>query len=67
MKVKYIKESCASLENGNVYDVLSIEYGLYRIVDETEDDYLFPPESFEIVDDSDYDSIPKIETEDEEE
>lgn len=64
MKVKFIKESCASLEKGNIYDVISIEYGLYRIVDETEDDYLFPPESFEVVDDSDIDSIPKITDED---
>lgn len=65
MKVKYIGETCASLENGNIYDVLSIEYGLYRIVDETEDDYLFSPEIFEVVDDSDIDSIPRIEPDEE--
>ena len=49
MKIKYLKESCVSLTKGNVYDVISIEEGCYRIVDDTDDDYLFMPEDFEIV------------------
>ena len=49
MKVRYIKNSCVSLENGKIYTVLSIENGWYRIVDDTDEDYLFCPEDFEIV------------------
>lgn len=50
MKVKYIGETDPLYcENGKVYEVLAIENGYYRIVDETEDDYLYPPEEFEIV------------------
>ena len=41
------------LLNGKVYDVLSIEGGWYRIVDETGEDYLFPPECFEITEPQD--------------
>ena len=53
MKVKYIGETDPLYcENGKVYDVLSIENGYYRIVDETDDDYLYPPEEFEIVEGS---------------
>ena len=49
MKIRFIGETCVSLSNGTVYEVLSIEEGLYRIVDDTEEDYLFYPEEFEIV------------------
>ena len=49
MKVKYIRKSDVSLTNGKIYEVLAIERGLYRIVDDTEEDYLFYPEEFEIV------------------
>ena len=48
MKVKYIGESGISLTNGKVYDVIAVERGLFRIVDDTEEDYLFYPEQFEI-------------------
>ena len=37
------------IKNGKVYDVISIEKGWYRIMTELDDDYLFPPELFEIV------------------
>lgn len=53
MKVKYIGESGPlELLNEKTYDVIEIDEdsGWYRIVDETEDDYLFPPEDFEIFD-----------------
>ena len=50
MKVKYIGEtSPLALTNGCVYDVISVESGWDRIVDNTEEDYLYPPDEFEIV------------------
>ena len=49
MKVKYIKETDLSLTNGKEYEVLSVEEGFYRIVDNTGEDYLYPPEEFEII------------------
>ena len=50
MKVKYIGPDCVSLTNGKVYEVLSVEGSCYRIIDETEEDYLFMKEEFVIVD-----------------
>lgn len=47
MEVKYTGKTDASLTNGNIYTVLSIESGLYRIVDDTGDDYLYYPEEFD--------------------
>lgn len=49
MKVKYINETCISLTNGKIYEVIAVEEGLFRIVDDTDEDYLFYPEEFEIV------------------
>lgn len=61
MKVKYTGESDPlSLMNDKVYEVLSIEYGYYRIVDETDDDYLYESELFEVVEEGD---VPIIEDE----
>ena len=37
------------LLHGKEYDVVAIEKEWYRIVDETGEDYLYPPEQFEIV------------------
>ena len=52
MKVKYLGENDPlGLLNGKVYDVVSVERGMYRIVDETKEDYLYVPELFEIVQD----------------
>lgn len=54
MKVRYLGESDPlQLMNGKVYEVLSIEKEWYRIIDETIDDYLYPPELFEIVEPND--------------
>ena len=39
------------LTNGKVYEVLSIERDWYRIVDDSGEDYLYPPELFELVND----------------
>ncbi len=38
-----------SLTKDKVYSVTRIEMGWYRIVDDTGEDYLFPPELFEAV------------------
>jgi hypothetical protein len=53
MKVKYIGElnSRLSLINGNVYECLGEEKNCYRIIDETDEDYLYPKNVFEIVND----------------
>lgn len=52
VKAKYIGESAPfELLNGKVYEVLEVdeEEGWYRVVDETGEDYLFTPDSFEVV------------------
>ena len=50
MKVKFLGESDPlALLNNKVYNVLSVEKGWYRIIDETGEDYLYPPEAFTIV------------------
>lgn len=50
MKVRYIKETeFLMLTQGKIYDVLSVERKWYRIIDDTDEDYLYPPEWFEIV------------------
>lgn len=51
MRVRYKGESSpVELLNNKIYDVVSIEKGWYRIVDETDEDFLYPPSEFEIVD-----------------
>lgn len=51
IKVKFIGESDpVYMINGKVYDVISIEMGWYRIIDEEGEDYLYPPELFEVID-----------------
>ena len=37
------------LTNGKTYEVISIEKGWYRLVDDSGEDYLYPPEKFSIV------------------
>ena len=49
MIVRYIDETECSLTNGKEYEVSSIKYGYYQIVDDTDEDYSFPPEEFEVV------------------
>lgn len=50
MIVKYIGETeSLTFDNGGEYEVLSVEDGWYRIVDKTGEDYLYPPDEFEIV------------------
>ena len=49
MKVRYIGKDLVAMKKGKVYDVISIEKGWYRIMTEIDEDYLFPPEAFEII------------------
>lgn len=50
MKVKFLgKTEFLVLTNGKVYDVLGVEKGFYRVVDDSGEDYLYPPKYFEIV------------------
>lgn len=44
-----VGESDSSLTNGIIYDVISVEKGSYRIVDNTGEDYLFDENEFEII------------------
>ena len=47
MKVIYLgNNDPLSLLYGKIYDVLSVEKDWYRIVDETGEDYLYPPDLF---------------------
>lgn len=59
LKIKYIGEAQIDEPNSykifmdvvpnKIYDVLSIEGGWYRIVDESGEDYMYPPNKFEVV------------------
>lgn len=52
MKVRYIAHlDDIDLIEGETYKVLSVEKNWYRIVDDSDDDYLYPPDLFEIVED----------------
>jgi hypothetical protein len=50
LKVRFIGEgSPMSLIDGKIYDVLAIEDDCYRIVDETDEDYLYSIKVFETI------------------
>lgn len=50
MRVKWKgKTEFLVLTNGKEYDVLAVEKGWYRIVDDSGEDYLYPPENFEVI------------------
>ena len=50
MKVKWTgKTEFLVLTNGKVYDVISVEKCCYRVVDDSGEDYLYPPDQFVIV------------------
>ena len=57
LKVKYIGVDTFSLRQNKIYEVISIETGFnkndsYRIIDETEGDYLFNSKLFETIEDN---------------
>ena len=50
MRVKWKgKTEFLVLTNGKEYDVLAVEKGWYRIIDDSGEDYLYPPENFEVI------------------
>ena len=50
MKVKWKKEMEFLLTVPNqIYEVVDIKLGWYHIVDEDGEDYLYPPEMFDVV------------------
>jgi len=50
MKVKWLgKTDFLMLTHGKIYDVISVEKGWYRIIDDSGEDYLYPPGKFEII------------------
>ena len=54
MKVRYKGEtSFLELTHDKLYDVVSVEKGWYRVVDDSGEDYLYPPEDFEVVEPND--------------
>ena len=55
MKARWLgKTELLTLTHGKVYEVLSKEHGLYRVVDDSGEDYLYDAGSFEIVEGSEY-------------
>lgn len=50
VKVKYIGEdNPLSLRKGKVYEARTLQKGWYGVVDETQEEYAYPPELFELV------------------
>lgn len=50
MKVRYLgKTEFLVLTNNKIYNVQAVEKGGFRIVDDSGEDYLYPPQYFEIV------------------
>lgn len=54
MKAKYTGDtSFLELTHNKIYKIVSVEKGWYRIVDDSDDDYLYPPDEFKIVEPND--------------
>ncbi len=53
MKVLCLKDyyEGRGLVGGKVFEVISVERGWYRIVSELDEDYLFPPQLFRVIED----------------
>ena len=50
MKVRWKGETdFLVLTHDKIYEVISIEKSWYRVIDDSGEDYLYPPELFEIV------------------
>ncbi len=50
MKARYLgKTSSLELTHDKIYTVLSVEKGWYRIVEDSNEDYLYPPDEFEML------------------
>ena len=49
MRARFLGESDPfTLTHGKEYEVVSVELNWYRIVDETDEDYLYPADLFEV-------------------
>ena len=54
MRVRYLGEtSFLEMTHNKVYEVVSIEKGWCRLVDDSGEDYLYPPDELEVVVDDD--------------
>ena len=50
MKIKWLGDTdFLVLTKGKIYEVISVEKGWYRIIDDSGEDYLYPPEKFEVI------------------
>ena len=50
MKVRYLgKSEGISLTENKIYESLGYESGFIRVVDDTDEDYLYDPDKFEVV------------------
>ena len=50
MEVRYKGETeFLLLTHNKIYTVLSIEKGWYRLIDDSGEDYLYPPDNFEVI------------------
>ena len=50
MKVKYLKDTISMcLTKNKIYEVLATEKGWSRLIDDSGEDYFYPPENFEII------------------
>mgnify|MGYP004586127485 FL=1 len=50
MQARYLGQTdFLVLMHGKLYEGLSVERGWYRIIDDSGEDYLYPPDCFEIV------------------
>lgn len=54
MKVKCVGEtSFLELTHNKIYEVISVEKGWYRVIDDSGEDYLYHPSEFEVVESND--------------
>ncbi|WP_077533660.1 hypothetical protein [Massiliimalia massiliensis] len=50
MKIRWTGETeFLMLTKNKIYHVISVEQGWYRIIDDSGEDYLYPPEKFEVI------------------
>ena len=53
MRVQFVKrENDRIVERGYVYDVLAIDDGWYKIVDDMGDECLYPPRLFDVIEEN---------------
>lgn len=51
MKVRFKGETVElCLTHGKIYEALGYEHGFIRVIDDTDEDYLFDPDYYEVID-----------------